>query len=715
VIDAPVAASQETYYLRDGRALQSARGLRVASGFPPGLGLTAAVGRSLVPSDFRDDAPPVAVLGDHVWRQRFGADPAIVGRVITVEAESLGAAETFTVVGVMPPGFFFGRDSTAVVDLMRPATAPMRAYMVKLREGVAPATAEARLTAAVRAVAGPLPDNWRGVRLESVRSRYVERARPVLLTALAISGLVFLVVVANAGALALIRTIRRRQEFAVRTALGGGRGRLARMLIVEALVTSAGGLALGASSAAVLLSVAAPAIEAQLGRATPAGPGALTIGGPVLVALSVIAAGVSLVIALTILVAPAEITETLRQSTRSTTDSRSSRRWRHLAVGAEVAGAALVLMCAGLLTESAVRLVRAEVGFPGPDLIRARIRLKAADYPDGSFERFYRAFAERAAADGLPTAFASWPPFNELPTRRIDTDDARLRSGTVASTAGFLAVGPGFFGTVGQPVLQGREFTGADDQSGPMVAMVSAALAHALWPGASAIGERVRAVERTAGGERPGPWRVVVGVVGDVAHTYRDRDARDLYTPTLQEPAGRFASFYARARAHAPVEPTLDELGRIAADIDANAALELGATVAGQNRERAGAMLVATVAGVLAAGAALLAVIGLYGAASLSIEQRRREIAVRTALGARRYDIVRALSSEAWRTTALGVTAGIAASTAAAPLLAAYLYDVPPFRWSTAAAVATVLALAAAVAVFMPAWRASGRAAAADL
>ena len=225
VVEFPIASSGDSFYLSAGGRTLSLRGLRVTRGFVDGLGVSVFSGRRFTEQDFATGSEAVALIGYSVWRDRFGSDPDAIGRLIRSEPESSpGRPEIFRIVGVLAPGFYYGRDSRTSVDLLVPYTSPLRVYMARLREGVPPAAAERRLTeAARRAATSPIPDEWTGVQLESARDRWLGNLRPVLFGITVAVSLVLVIVCANVAVLLLLRSSQRKKEIAVtwRLARGG--------------------------------------------------------------------------------------------------------------------------------------------------------------------------------------------------------------------------------------------------------------------------------------------------------------------------------------------------------------------------------------------------------------------------------------------------------------------------------------------------------------
>ena len=730
VVAYPIAAQGDTFYVSEAEGAPPVRGLRVGKGFTDGLGVRVVHGRSLAPSDFQQGSEPTALMGHALWRTRYGAAPAILGRTLRLEPESGTTTDTVRIVGILEPGFYFGRDSTATVDLLLPSTTSMRAYQVRLQDGVPPEMAERRITEAVRRVARDLPPDWDGAHLNSVHDLYVAELRPVFSGITIASSLVLVLVCANVAVLIVLRQLRRQKEIAIRTALGGSRWDLTRMLLLETFALCAAGCALGVGIATAALPPLASNIEQQLGRPAPGGAGAIGVDTTVLVIL----AGAALVIAallslLPVLVPIRRMGELLRTTGTSGAESRRARAMRSGLIALEVAGALVLLVSCGLMVRSVMAMLHTDLGFDADRLARGRIVLRAAGYPDAAaFSRFYDQFAARVSAEtGASIAFSSWPPFAEFPTQLVEADG---RSGDGAS-AGAVQVGPGYFTTLGITLRSGRDFTAADVTSLPAeagsvlpakagsykgeeygteesvepVAIVSETLARQLWPDGSAIGRLVRPVEPTPDGPRRGEWRRVVGVASDVRQAYDDTNLRDIYTPQI--PPGRFGMFYVRT--DLPQHRLWEAMKRVAAGLDPRATVGELRAVRSQDTQRAGTSFLAGLLAALALVAAFIAVVGIYGVTAFASQQREREIAIRMALGATGSRIVRLFLRESSVVIATGLLAGLAGAASASRLLQSQLYGVSALDAATLAATSLLLGGAGVLAALWPAKRASSR------
>jgi putative ABC transport system permease protein len=339
-----------------------------------------------------------------------------------------------------------------------------------------------------------------------------------------------------------------------------------------------------------------------------------------------------------------------------------------------------------------VQMLSTDLGFEAEGLSASRVMLRARNYPDAAaFRRFHERFADGlAATTAAPVAFSSWPPFIAPPEHLIESD-----GNEAPPTAGAIAVGAGYFPVFKIPIREGRAFSAAEATSEAPVAIVSESLARRLWPGASALGRRVRNVERTQGGDRPGPWRTVIGVAGDVRQTYQDGLQRDFYWP--RTPDGRYGTFYVRTER--PAARLFEDFQRVAAGLDRDAVINQPRRVANENEALAGTRFLTYLLSAFAAGAALLAMLGIYGVTAYAIQQRRKEIAIRLALGATNRDVTAIfLRQGAWLLGA-GIGAGVAGALAVSRVLRHQVFGVSSFDLPTYVVAALLLGAAGLAAV----------------
>ena len=702
VVEHPVAVSSATFYYGEGGITQSLTAALATPGFMDGLRVSVPTGRTFAPGDYTAGAEPVALISQALWRERFGGDPAAIGRLIRGESESRpGVAETFRIVGVLPPGFYFGRDSRARIDLLIPNPGPTRAYMVRLREGVPVNVAEQRITeAARRAATSTIPAEWTGVHLESAHERYVGRLRPVLVGVTVAVGLLLVIVSANIAVLLLLRAMQRQKEVAVRLALGSGRRHIARMLLTETFLVCAAALAAALAVTSILLASLAPLIEMQLGRPAPNAAG-IAIDTTVLL----IVGTVSVLLALSISLAPLvswgrPLVDWLRQDARVASDGVWMQRLRRSLIALEVAGAVVLLVGCGVMIRSVVRMLQTDLGFEAGGLVTSRVMLRARNYPDPeAYRRFYERFVDRlGTASGSAVVFSTWPPFVFAPSVLVEADAA-----AAPVSAGGIGVSAGYFSTFSIRLRQGREFSGAEASANAAVAVISETLARRLWPDGSALGQRVRAIEPTPQGPTAGPWRTVIGVAADVRQGYDDENRGDLYTPRM--PDGRFGTFYMRSSR--PPALLADQVKSAAADVDREAVLNEPRQVAGDDRQLAGTRFMTVLLTGLAAVAAFLATVGIYGVTAYAVQQRTKEVAIRVALGASQHAVLAVFLREGALMLLAGALSGIVGGAWLARVLRNQVFGVQAFDVWTCAGACLLLLTAGVAAVWWPVRRAS--------
>jgi predicted permease len=702
VVADSITSSGATFYFKDDGSVSRARGLQVSPGFLRGLGVRTMIGRTFTEEEFATGGEAVALIGHAVWRDRIGSDPQVIGRVLRVTGED-EQGQTFRIVGVLPPGFWFGRDSSAAVDVMTPLRTRVRSYMVRLREGVPVSFAEKRITEVAKSVGSDFRPDWTGCHLQSVHDRYVENIRPVLVGVTIAVGIVLVLVCVNVAVLMLLRAMRRQKEVAVRVSLGAKPLHILRMLAAEAALICAAALAGGLALTTMTLRLLVPLVEAQLGRPAPVGPSAIQIDSTVLLILG----GVSLLIALSLAFIPLlvpwqrRLADALRSQGTTSTDGPFMRRLRGSLISFEVAGSLVLLVGCGLMIRSAVNLTNADLGFNPEQVIRVGIRLPARTHTNApALHRFFTTFTERLPRDtnsqvALMTAFPSFYPAN---THRYEVSETRAGEASV----GMLKVGAGYFHVYDVPLRQGREFTAADRLGGEPVAIVSETFARQLWPNASAIGRQIRVAEGDMPGSPFGPWRTIVGVVGDVRQGYDDSDLRDLYLPFLQSPS-RFASIHVRT------DRTLafweQSVRAAAADLEPYVMIGPATTIVSEDRQRAGTNFLTSLLAGFAGFAAFLAVLGIYGVTGYAVQQREREIAVRVAVGASRGAIVRLFLKEGARVLAIGLGVGLFGAFWAVKILESQVFGVQPFDLTAC----VLMTAAGLIAVWWPARRAALR------
>ena len=690
-------------YVADGGVTREVMGLLTAPGSLAALGVRVVSGRSLVEADFAPAGERVALIGHAMWQERFGGDPQIIGQLLrAARAADSAGVESYRIVGVLPPDFRYVREyQRGAVEVMLPLRSPLRPYMVRLRDGVPPEDAEHRITQVVRTVASTLPAAWSGVRLESVHEHHVAALRPLLLSVSAATVLVLLIVSGNLAVLVLLRTLRRQREIGIRVSLGAGRAHILRMLLAEIGLICGGAVAAGAALFAIGQRALAPFVETHMGRAIPGGPSALNMDVFVLMCVGGAAAAVALSLSCIPMLAPWQrrLADALRSGSRTDTDTRSIHRLRTSLIALEVAGSVALLAGGGLMIRTVFNLVRTDLGFQAEELVRMRMALPVRAYPDvTSFLRFYdRLSGELGSQFGMAFALANYPPFVELPLQELDIDGER----SAPRVAGVLAVSEAYFHTLRVGIIRGRAFGPADRSGSEPVAIVSDTLARRHWPDGDAMGRRIRTPEQHVSGAPLTAWRTIVGIARDVRQTHTDRDLADVYIPFLQTP-GRHVQLYGRT--DRPLTEWRDSVRAAVADIDPDVLIADPMSMRDQaHRLLAGPRFLMTLLTIAAGFAGSLAMLGIYGVTAFAVQQRRRELAIRIALGATRTNVLRVLLREAAAALAVGLPVGMLAGIGVANLLANQLHGVRTDDAATLVATAIAMTAGALLAGWWPA------------
>lgn len=668
-------------------------------------GLRPALGRALLPHEAGDGAAAVAVISHRLWRERFGGDPAVLGRSFRAfTSDRPEDAESFMVVGVLgPDAWHFNR----FTDVLVPLRADQPVYAGRLRADVPPERAAEILTRTARARASePLPEGF-AVTLRPVHEAYVARARPRLLVTQAAALLVLLIACANACVLVLVRAAGRSRELAVRRALGAGRAGLLGPLLGEGLLLALGSGLIALGSASVLLPGLASVVQARLGTPVPGGVELLRVDAPVLAALVGACALIGLVLALIPLPALTRRAPlaALAGGGRGGTDSARARRLRGVLVGAELALSLTLLTGAGLLVRSALALGQEDPGFDVRGVVAANVGLRQASYPDGtSRAAFFDALVEevgRVPGVGGATVVRAVPFLSNATLQPVEAGEDRWLEGVLPQV-----VHPSAFQVLGVPVLRGRGFSAEDGPGAGAVAVVDRRSAEALWPGADPLGRRIRFAEGSTGmgtGETGG-WMTVVGVVGDVV-TAPGQTVPVVYVPHAQDPL-LWMSLVVRARpgAEVPLEGVSAALRRLDGEAPLYGGVGLEDAAA---RALAPSRFFAGLLGGFSVFAFLLAVLGLYAVVAYAARQQRREVAIRMALGARRVTVQGLFVRQSLVTMALALAAGAVGGRVLGRALGGQLHGVEPGDPVVGSAAVLLLGVTAILAVWLPARRAS--------
>ena len=663
------------------------------------LGVRPALGRTFTADEDRPrSADRRVVLGDGLWRGRFGADPQIVGRTVTLD----GAP--FVVIGVMPPGFDFPGGADAWVPL---AANPARdrddkelAVIGRLAPRATLAQARGELRDIARRLSDAHPASNGGWSAEAVPFEEwivapgVRNAVWVLLGAVA---LLLLLACANVANLLVAHAANRRGEMRVRAALGAGSGRLMRQLFTESAVLAV----LGTGAGAAIASLAVEAIGALGAGRVPRLEG-LQMNAMVFGFACVAGMASCLVFGLAPAVHAARLD--LRAGMDEGARYSGGSRVRHALVVTEVALALMLLVGAGLLANSFMRLTRVDPGFDAAGTMAMPIDLPTRRYADDRVAPFYNAVLARVRAlPGVAAAGAtSTNPFMQFGFSNGVTPQERAAeappSGLVQ--AGWRSVTPGFFEAMRIPILSGRTFVDADHAGSERVVVVTRALARRLWPGAAAVGQRVY------WGGTTGRTRTVIGVTGDIRDVRLEVEPGPmLFVPHAQVDLPAMTVVVRTSLDAAGIAQALRAVVRdLDADLPAPPVQRISANLVGASAgPRFNLALLAAFAGIALA----LAVSGVYAMLRFGVAERRKEIAVRLALGASADGITALILRSGLRLALAGIAVGTAAALAMTRVLTSLLYGVEATDPATFAAAAVLLLAAAAAACYVPARQAA--------
>jgi putative ABC transport system permease protein len=700
----------------DGREPERVKAMRVSRAYFDLLGVRPAEGRAFLEAEDRPGAArQVAVLSDRLWRRRFDADRSVVGR--TIEVGGL----PFQVVGVTPPGFddlVAARMYDGAEILFPLGYDPAASYACRtcrhlrvfgrLAPDATPDAATAELGGILGALEAEHPADYSGAgaRVTRLADVLLGPVRPVLYVLWAGVAVLLLVACANVANLTLLRATERSQEIAVRAALGITRGRLARQLLTESLLFSllGGALGLGLAGAGVRLLVAAA--PAQLPRLADVG-------------LDARACAVALAIAVSSGIAFGLVP--MRRLLGSGADLRGAGRrtegapvWRLRAalVGGNVMLATVLLVGCGLLVRSLAGLLRVAPGFDPAGVATLQLWLSGPAFREGTEAdqiaaavRFYEELLARTRAlPGVTAAAAvtTLPLGGDVDGYGLHLPARPLAHPEDAPSADRFVVTPDYFAAMRIPLVAGRPLGADDRQGGPAVAVVNETLARALFPAGDAIGQQVALGPPTA------VPRTIVGVVGDVRHQGLDRPVEyQVYVPQAQWIWAETALTLVVRGAGDPAA-SARAVRAIVTDLDpaqpVTNVVPLADVVAGASATRRFATVLLSV---FAGTALVLAIVGLYGALGMLVAQRRREIAVRLALGAAPRAIRRLVARRGLGPVLGGLALGVALAAASAGALGSLLYGVKALDPAAFAGAVGVLLAAATGAAAGPAWRAS--------
>ena len=680
-------------------------GRLVSAEFFSTLGIRPHVGRDFLPEEDRPGATPAVILSYEFWRRRFGDDPSVIGKQITLNNQS------YTVVGVAPPNFQFGMEADVTVPIglqaerfrARGADPAVRPVVARLKPGVSERQAEAELNMIAARLEQQYPESnkERRVRVTPLHETFVSDARQPLLILLGAVGLVLLIACANVANLLLVRSSARQKEMAVRVALGASRGAIIRQLLTESVLLAA----LGAAFGILLAFWGTSLIAAQLPDGIPRLQEA-RVDAPVLV----FTLAVSLLTGLFFGMAPAlqasrpNLTEGLKEGERG---SSGRRQWmRSVLVVGEVALTLTLLVGAGLLIQSFRRVLQVDPGFEPQNLLMMQVSINNTDGQQiaSFFEQLQQNVRNLpgvkavAVSNGLPFGAANRPTFFIEGRPDMENKPNSIR----------YTVSPGYFRTLGIELIKGRVFNAQDTRDSPLVAIIDEVLARFAFPNEDPLGKRLMM-------SRNGPSYEIVGVVRHVEHNSLDRQGPALaqfYTNFNQISLQGLPNNVRRINvlAHTEVEPlslasaVRNQITALNKDQAVFNLRTMEHVLAQSVAPRRFSMMLLTVFAVVALA---LASLGIYGLVSYAVAQSAREIGVRMALGAQASDVLKLVIAQGMMLALVGVALGLVASVALTRTMNNLLFGVSATDPATFAAIALLLTLVALLACYVLARRAT--------
>ena len=679
------------------------RGTRISQGTFEILRVAPQLGRTFTANEDRPNEDNVVILGHDLWQRNFGGDPQIVGKKIVLSNRQR------TVVGVMPPGFRFPEISELWVPLaLTPQTFTRTDHglnsIARLKDGVTFAAAQSEMnTIAVRIEQqNPVTNEGLGVKVSSLHDNLTGDYREALLILLGVVGCVLLVACVNVANLMLARATARQREFALRAALGASRWRIMRQLLVESLLLALAGGILGFALSLLALHFLLNAIPIQL-------PFWMNFG--IDFRVLVFTGGITLLTGAIFGAVPAlqtsrvDLNDTLKEGGRGASGFRS--RSRSLLVVTEIALSLVLLVGAGLMIQSFMRLRRVNIGLDTKNVLTASVILPSAKYraPEQR-TAFFKQLLDRVR--NLPgveaaSATATLPLTGDNWGRSLTVEGYPVLSVGQAPMIQHTVVTPGYFRTMGISLLAGRDFDDTDTKDSLRVTIVDERLAREYWPNESAIGKRVR----FGPPEANEPWHTIVGVVSTVRHERMQEDTeKSVYLPHMQISVNGLA-VVARTASSDPLQ-LVGAIRREVAQLDPDQPMSEVATMEEVVAESIWQpRLYATLFAVFAGGALVLALIGIYGVMAFLVQTRTHEIGVRMALGATARDVFKLIVGRGMTLTIIGVVIGVGGAIALTRLMHSLLFNTSTTDPITFIVISLLLSLAAFFACYIPARRAA--------
>ena len=663
------------------------------------------LGRDFLEEDERPGARHVVILSHHVWRDRYASDPAIVGKLVHIDEIP------YSIIGVMPPERRFPEDADLWTPLIPDSSLERREnrgllVFARMQDDARLPAVRAEFSALAENLSAQYPATNKNVSALVQPIAYIYgyyRMRPLLLVLFVAVGFVLLIACADVANLLLVRATSRSREISIRIALGAGKIAIVRQLLVESVLLSLVGGALGS------LVALAGVRWFNSGLGSMQKPAWMNLSFDVLplLYLSAISIGTGILFGLVpaLRLSKSDVNATIKESSGAgSTGAKFGSRLSHILVGLQVALCVVLLVGAGLLIRSAFNIYSVSTGVNSANVLTVRLNLPDAKYPKpADWLAFHKQLQQRLSA--LPgvesAAFASNVPLGGSFDTRIQPD-ASSAAQDQSGSAGSILVSSDYFHSLGIAALNGRLFSPSDGTSGSPVAVVNQMFARKFWKSDDVLGRRFRIVDQNP----PGQWLTIVGIIPDVLQNRRDSLQHDplFYQPFADRPVRQAVLI---ARTIVPPSTLADSFRRAVQQADPNLPLYDVLTLEQRlEQNRIPINLFSGICGSFAAIAIVLACVGLYSVAAHSVRKRTTEIGVRMALGARRRDVARLVAFQSITPVAIGAAIGLIAAAAVSRVLQSILYGLSPRDPLTFLAAVLILVAAACFGCAVPVARA---------
>ena len=678
------------------------QGTRVGAAFFPMLGVTPAEGRFFDAKDEAEGAARTVVISDSLWKRRFGGAANVIGSTVHI------GGEPFTVIGRAPSSFDFPNGSdlwrVSIFDAEDRENRGSKSLTViaELAPGATIDQAQAQSAAKYQRMQELAPEANRTYTLKvfSFTKAMVDFGMPTVLGLWQIAALLLLLIAGtNIANLLLARGAERQRELAVRLAVGAGRWRIVRQMLVESLVLAAAAVPAALFVAWGSIELLRSMMPAELLRFVP---GWMAMGVTPRVAL--VTALAALVTALLFGLLPAlqssrpQLSSSLKDGGRSATSGIGRSRLRRGLVVAEIAIALPLLIASGLAAVAGHRMASGPQGYDPDNVVRLRLELPVATYPDSDARRRFteRLLDEAQRMPALQVATTTVAPASTSNQRRQVVVDGRPEEPNGPRWINYRGVTPGLFDVLRIPVLEGRAISAQDRDGTQRVAMVSRALAQLYWPDQSPIGKRVKLAPDAT------EWLTIVGVSGDVLDDwFNSRNAPTIYAPVLQWPS---AQIFLLARVDGDPDDALEKLRGMVSRVDAGVPPFEAATMRKAIHTRTtGLRFIGQLMAAFGALALLLSAAGIYSVMAHYVAQRRHEIGVRMALGATTRDVLKLTVGSGLKLAGFGIAIGLGFGFAAARLIEGALFGVVALEPALFVAITVLLTTVALLATLLPA------------